>query len=330
MNYLTSKTKMLTMIVTLLALLIQIQSCEKDGLLSLDNNKEFLPKLSEYKIFQGNPSDLLPTSDFNYYEISTTLFTDYAEKQRLIKIPKGSSLRASDDYLPDFPEGTMIVKTFYYFNDKRDPSKGKKIIETRLLIKSGATWNYGTYLWNESQTEANLITTGLNKTINWINESGAARVISYHIPNNRECVSCHGSGGAIQPIGPKIRNLNIKVVRGEATLNQLTYFKNIGILNALDPSSFSTLPNWHDTTLSIENRARAYLEVNCAHCHNHDGLASRTNLYFSYEIPSNETKIVNRKDQIRKKMSTGKMPKLGTTIIDEEGLALIKSYIESL
>ena len=167
MNYLTSKIKMLTMIVTLLALLIQIQACEKDGLLNLDNSKDFLSKLSDYNIFQGNPSDLLPTSDFNYYEISTTLFTDYAEKQRLIKIPKGSSLRASDDYLPDFPDGTMIVKTFYYFNDKRDPSKGKKIIETRLLIKSGATWNYGTYLWNESQTEAHLITTGLNETQPW-------------------------------------------------------------------------------------------------------------------------------------------------------------------
>lgn len=326
----TNKIKVIISIVIAVTMMIQISSCKKDDLLDSTNNIEMSPKLTDYNIFQGNQSDLVPTSEFKLYEISTQLFSDYAEKQRLIKVPTGNALTATNDGLPNFPDGTMLVKTFYYFNDKRDSSKGKKIIETRLLIKSNSKWNVGTYIWNNEQTEAYLSTTGLNKTVNWINETGTGKVISYHVPNNRECATCHNSSAAIIPIGPKIRNLNIDVVRSSATVNQLSYFQSIGILNSMTPSSFTQLPNSHNTSLPIADRARAYLDVNCAHCHSNNGTASGTGLYFGFELPLGETKITDKKNQIKTMMSAGDMPRLGTTIIDEESLSLIKGYIESL
>ncbi|MCP2937417.1 hypothetical protein NK983_32460, partial [Salmonella enterica subsp. enterica serovar Typhimurium] len=83
--------------------------------------------------------------------------SDYAEKQRLIKIPVGTKINALDDGLPNFPDGSIIVKTFYYYNNKKDTARGKRIMETRLLIKHVGKWNAATYIWNQDQTDAKLI-----------------------------------------------------------------------------------------------------------------------------------------------------------------------------
>jgi uncharacterized repeat protein (TIGR03806 family) len=310
--------------------ILVVNSCEEDGLSPVSNNIEMSSKLSEYNIFQGDPAELIPSPDFHLYELSTELFTDYAEKQRLIKIPPGYKLTGVDDGLPDFPDGTILVKTFYYYNDTRDHSKGKKIIETRLEIKSNLNWNVSTYLWNEEQTDATLITTGLNKTINWIDQQGRGKVISYHIPSNRECTTCHYSSEKIIPIGPKLRNLNIEVTRNAVAVNQLTHLYNSGILDEIEPASIPSLPGWQSGSYTLEERARAYLDVNCSHCHNSNGVASDARLNFNYETSFGKTDIGDRKNEIVNKMKRGEMPRIGTSLVHEEGLELIRSYINSL
>lgn len=309
---------------------ILLSSCNEDGLKPASNNIEMNPKLSDYNIFQDGAAELIPSADFHLYELSTELFTDYAEKQRLIKVPAGYTMTATDDGLPDFPDGTILVKTFYYYNDKRDPAKGKKIIETRLEIKSNAKWNVSTYLWNEQQTDAVLITTGLNKTINWIDQQGEGKVISYHIPSSRECSTCHNSSETIIPIGPKLRNLNIEVTRNATAINQLKHLSNSGILDAADPTSIPVLPGWQDTTYPLKERGRAYLDVNCAHCHNARGVAADSKLIFSYETSFGNTNIDGKKKAIVNKMKSGQMPRIGTSIVHDEGLELIREYINSL
>jgi uncharacterized repeat protein (TIGR03806 family) len=314
-----------------LSVTFTIYSCNEDGLESIGNTVEMSSNLSDYGIFQGDPKELVPTVDYHLYELSTELFTDYAEKQRLIKLPAGYSMAALDNGLPDFPDGTILVKTFYYYNDKRDSSKGKKIVETRLEIKAGSKWNVNTYLWNQEQTDALLVTVGLNKTINWIDQYGKGRVIAYHIPSTRECTTCHHSSGVITPIGPKLRNLNIDVVRNGETINQLAHFSTLGLLSgANDPGSIATLPDWTSEAYSLDERARAYLDVNCAHCHNPNGIAAEERLNFNYETNYGDTRISKRKDAIIDNMQRGRMPRIGTSIVHEEGLALIRSYIHSL
>jgi uncharacterized repeat protein (TIGR03806 family) len=308
-----------------------INSCEEDGLSPISNTIEMSLKLSDYNIFQGDPSELIPSSDFHLYELATELFTDYAEKQRLIKVPPGYTMTGLNGGLPDFPDGTILVKTFYYYNDTRDHARGKKIIETRLEIKSNSNWNVSTYLWNDQQTDATLITTGLNKTINWIDQQGNGKVISYHIPSNRECSTCHNSSGKMIPIGPKLRNLNIEVTRNATAINQLTHLYNSGILDEVaDPASISVLPDWESDSYSLQERARAYLDVNCSHCHNSDGVASDAKLNLNYETSFGNTNIGDKKKAIVNKMKRGQMPRIGTSIVHEEGLELVRSYINSL
>lgn len=308
-----------------------LNSCKKDNLKGNDNiTVGFQPTLSSYHIFQGTPSNMSPNPGFHLYNLATTLFTDYAEKQRLIKLPAGSKLTKLDDGLPSFPDSTMIVKTFYYFNDVRDSTKGKRMIETRLLIKSQGSWNLATYVWNSAQTEAYLQQSGSNTDVAWITATGQKMAISYHIPNIRECQTCHNSNNEIIPIGPKLRNMNMDVTVNGHTQNQLAYFQSLGIMSAFDPNGVQALPQAFNPKFSVTDQARAYLEINCAHCHNSTGDAKGTNLYMGYTVPFDQTDIEKRKDKMVEKVTKGKMPLLGTTIVHQEGLQLIKDYVATL
>lgn len=307
-----------------------LTACNEDGLAHIDNTIALQPVLSDYHIFEGKPSALTPAAGFHLYELSTELFSDYADKQRLIKVPSGQRLTPQQDGLPDFPDGTILVKTFYYYHDKRDTSKGRQLIETRLEIKSGDRWNVGTYLWNPAQTEARLVTSGLNKTVNWIDEHGIGKVISYHVPSDHECGTCHSSNDAIIPIGPKLRNLNVDVSRDGAGVNQLAYFQQQGVLGDIDPAQITALPRWQDTTHSLQDRARAYLDVNCAHCHRRGGFEDGDRLRLEYDTPLSDTGIPGQRDNIVDQFSEGRMPLIGTSVVHGEALELIRSYIKSL
>lgn len=305
-------------------------ACQSDGLVSVDNTQSFLPHLSQYGIFKGTPAHLVPAKEYHLYELASTLFSDYAEKQRLIKLPTGTRLMAQGEGLPVFPTGTIIVKTFFYYKDNRDTSRGKIILETRLLVKAEAGWNVATYLWDEAQQEASLVTSGLSKTVNWIAADGQPQVIAYHVPSNRECTTCHQSGGVTQPIGPKLRNLNRLVIRAGQALNQLDYLQQAGLLSPVAATSVPALPAYTDTRVALSQRGRAYLDINCAHCHNTRGAAADTKLYLGYELPYAQTTLADHKADVVHKVEKGVMPRLGTTVVDEPGLTLLKSYINSL
>ena len=131
------------------------------------------------------------------------------------------------------------------------------------------------------------------------------------------------------PIGIKVRNLNTDVVRNNTTINQLRYLQNAGILHAVDVDRFTRLPNWQHDKNSLTERVRAYLDVNCAHCHSDQGSCARSGLRFAWEIPLADTRIGARKKQIINMMEKGRMPRTGTTIVDAEALALIKKYLQS-
>lgn len=306
------------------------QSCKKDTLSEITNKNSFPKYLSSYKIYQGDLINLIPNNDYIEYKLSSALFTDYAEKQRLIKIPTGTQITDNNNGLPSFPDGTIIVKTFYYYHDKSDTLKGKKVIETRLLVKESGKWNVADYLWNSSQTDGILIEDGINTTVNFIDKSGSSKVIAYHVPSNRECVTCHSSNNEITPIGPKLKNMNFDVQINGNKINQLNHFQNLNLFNLFDHNSLLSMPNYKDENIELEKRARAYLDINCAHCHNSYGFAQDQNLYLNYELPFLETNIDDNKRAIESRMENGSMPHIGTTVLDDKGIELIKEYINSL
>lgn len=245
--------------------------------------------LAEYNFFEGTLKNLQPAAHMVRYDLCTPLFSNYAEKQRLIYIPTGQSIEYQPQKAFDFPVGSIIVKTFYYYNNTNDTTQGKQIIETRLLIKTDTEWLPATYLWNAQQTEATY--TILNKAINitYTDHNNTLQTIPYIIPNRNDCKGCHAIDNVLVPIGPKARHLNKNFTYTDGnTQNQLEYWTQKGILQNTPANPATTAPHsaiWNDsTTFTLDQRARTYLDINCAHCHNQSAAANNSGLWLEAYI----------------------------------------------
>lgn len=292
----------------------------------------FETNLSELNLFIGDLSELNITTKGFEYNLNSTLFSDYAHKQRIIALPNGTSMEFDGDGLPIFPDHTVIAKTFYYNIDERDLSLGRQIIETRILIKLNGIWETGDYKWNEAQTEAVLDLEGSTLPVTWIDAAGNSNSTNYKIPSNTDCFTCHANNEEIFPIGPKLRSMNFEI----NGVNQLEQFISNQQLTGLEnTASVRVLPNWEDTSLPLATRARAYMDINCAHCHIPGGTcADQSSLNFALETPLEESNIVEQSVSIDYRVSFFSegisMPFIGTTMRHAEGLDMIQEYMNSL
>ncbi|MEO8933000.1 MAG: hypothetical protein ABI295_01730 [Xanthomarina sp.] len=290
---------------------------------------EFLPNLSEIHLFTDNLNDLIPSDRAFIYDINTALFSDYAYKQRVISLPAGTAMTYIDNGFPTFPNNTVIAKTFYYLNNENDASQGKQLIETRIIIKKNGVWELGNYKWNAQQTEAVLDNTKSTVSINYLNKNGAAVHVNYVIPSHQQCIECHSTSHVVMPIGPKLRALNGN--------NQLEHWisKNY-ISNLTNVSQVTVLPDWEDAAnFTLEERARAYFDMNCAHCHSQGAFcADQSNLRLAYDTPFSVSYILDSKNAIDFRMSMYSngisMPLTGTTMMHPEGYDLIREYLNTL
>jgi uncharacterized repeat protein (TIGR03806 family) len=248
-------------------------------------------RLSEYGFFVGTLADQKPAEGVIPYRLNTPLFSDYAEKLRFVKLPPGTSARYDAQEVMDFPVGTMIIKTFYFPHDFRDLAKGRRLMETRLLVRNEGGWKALEYVWNDEQTEATLEVAGERKTVRYVDAAGRTHEQEYVMPNLNQCKSCHNRAEVMTPIGPTARQLNGNLDYGSGPENQLTHWQKAGLLtNVPEPlANVPKAPVWNDpATGTLAERARIYLDINCAHCHRPDGPASTSglNLLYSEQNPT--------------------------------------------
>lgn len=271
---------------TIVFAVIGVQSCknksaQKEQAAVEKKDFQFKEKLSDYGFFTGKLNELHPEKELINYELSSALFTDYAVKDRFIYLPKGSSVQYKAKGILDFPDSTIIIKNFAYTNT----SHQKIMIETRLLVKDpwDKKWKVMDYLWNNEQTDAVKHITGARLPIVLLDDDGNKISTVYQVPNTNDCKRCHVNNDTLTPIGPKARNLNF-VIAGQHA-NQLAQWAVQGILKGLpDPSTIEALPDWKDSKhFSLDQRARAYLDINCAHCHTKGGDAYNTGLFLEFE-----------------------------------------------
>ncbi len=344
--------------VTILGLIIWVASCSVPTPQQTVQSFKFLAKLSEYEFFQGELAELKASEQVFPYELNSTLFTDYAYKKRFIYLPEGSSLTYKDGGLPEFPEGAYIIKNFYYLHNESQPELGKRMIETRLLYKSAKEWKVASYIWDEAQKDADLALLGGETEVSWIDKAGKKRDILYTIPDKNDCKSCHKYSGEVAPIGPKVRNLNRAAIGQGEAIGQLQLWEQKAWLTGLpaDHAAIDRLPAWEDESQSLDNRARGYLEINCAHCHNPQGPANNTAL----NLNINETdphKLGFMKGPVSAAQGSGDlrydivpgdaeasilwfrmnsvetgiaMPEIGRSLIHDEGVSLIKDWIDEM
>jgi hypothetical protein len=157
---------------------------------SFDPEQPFCELLSSYRFFVDGANQV-PNDRVLPYDLNTPLFSDYAIKPRFVWMPEGVSATYADLASFEFPVGTVLLKTFAYPYDFRDPSLGERLIETRLLVRRPAGWDVVTYLWNEDESEARRRVIGAGIDVSFIDESGGERAFRYQVPNTNQCRECH-------------------------------------------------------------------------------------------------------------------------------------------
>lgn len=325
-------------------------------------------KLSDYHFFEGALKNQMPSLNVIPYEPASSLFSDYAIKKRFIWMPKDArgTFNGVNNVI-ELPVGAALIKSFYY--DNVQPNNTTRIIETRIMIRKASGWIFAEYVWNEEQTEAYLNMDGSSTSVEWKDENNIIKAVSnYRIPSGEQCLICHkvdsdeGSGvvSAAIPIGIKPQNLNFSYNYTTGNENQLSKWVQLNYLENAIPTNIESTVDYEDTSKSLELRARSYLDINCAHCHQQGSHCSyrpmrfafsesgtvngRTNLGVCVEtedmagFPESLSKIINpgnfNRSMLYYRLNTEeegyKMPLLGRSIIHEEGINLIKDYINSL
>ena len=292
--------------------------------------------LSEFRLLTGNQGET-PNQRVMPYSLTTPLFSDYANKWRYLYLPQDTKLTWNGEGLPEFPVGSVLVKSFGYPADMRAPTENIRMVETRLLIHRKDGWVALPYVWREDGSDADLKRAGKRVTVNWVHSDGKPRSVDYAVPNTNQCKGCHDVSGELVPIGPKARNLS-----GEP----------FGTM-----PSVTRLPVWNDAaTGSLGARANAYLDANCAHCHNPKGPASNSGLNLNWEEQSVVAKGVGKRPVAAGRASGGfdfdiaaghpdqsimiyrlksldpgiAMPELGRGSVHDEGVALLEEWIKAM
>ena len=314
------------------------------------------PKLADYRLFT-DAGARRPNAGLTPYALNTPLFSDYAEKFRFLYLPPGAKARYRADGVLDLPVGTTLVKTFAYPADMRRPAEAVRYLETRLLIHKRAGWVAATYVWNAEQSEAVLKRAGARLDVSFTDAHGRPRAVDYAVPNQNQCKECHQLAKRLVPIGPKARNLNGDFAYAEGRENQLAHWTRLGLLaGAPAPAAAPRTPRWDDPAEPLEARARAYLDANCAHCHNRRAAASNSGLSLTLEETSAPALGIGKQPVAAGRgsgdLSVGiapghpeasiltyrmastepgvMMPELSRSLVHEEGLSLIRAWIAGM
>ncbi len=288
------------------------------------------------------------------YDLVLAFWSDAATKARGVAIPDAKvSFSPAGDW--KFPPGTVFVKTFELPTDTAQPGVTRRL-ETRLLVVDRNGGVYGvSYKWRADLSDADLVAAeGLHEDVT-IRDTGGTRVQSWYYPSRRDCLECHNSHTQ-GPLGPKTRQMNLEVRYSDgSTENQLRRWNRLGLfepaLNESDIASFPTLARSDDTTRTLEDRARSWLDANCSQCHRPGGTVA--NFDARYETPLAQQNLIDgpvlidqnvdrarvisphdpwRSVALMRVNTNGeiRMPPLARNTIDTQGAALLREWIESL
>lgn len=313
----------------------------------------FPPTLSGTGAF-ADTTNLVPVAGLLPYDLIVPFWSDGAEKSRWISVPSGQQIKFSPDNAWVFPPGTVLVKTFLLATNEQQPGSLRRL-ETRLLVRDNSGGVYGAvYKWRADNHDADLLATNLTEAIT-IQTAAGVRTQLWYYPSRADCLTCH-TANAGYVLGVKTRQLNRDFTYPSGvTENELLAWSRRGLLNArLTEAELKNLPKLarlDDATHSLEDRARSYLDANCAHCHRPQGTVG----YFDarYDTPLARQGLIDGRVLIDQRIDGArviapndrwrsilylrantteafKMPPLARNTIDEHGMKLLRQWIESL
>ena len=312
------------------------------------------PLLSQTGAF-ADVREMTPAAALMPYDLIVPFWSDGATKQRWMSLPTGSKIKFAPAGEWAFPDGTVFVKTFELATNESRPELRRRL-ETRLLVRDATGGVYGlTYKWRADNSDADLLATNLTEAILIHTATGGVRTQQWYYPSRQDCLTCHTANAGLV-LGVKTRQLNRDYTYPSGvTDNQLRVWNRLGWFNtnldAADLKSFPKLAAAEDLSRSLTDRARSYLDANCAQCHRPKGTVA----YFDarYDTPLAQQNLVGGRVLIDQRIDGArivapndiwrsllfmrantveafKMPTLARNEIDVRGMALLRQWIESL
>jgi uncharacterized repeat protein (TIGR03806 family) len=317
--------------------------------------------LSQTGVF-GDTSNRTPGSGLIPYLPNVPSWSDGAVKNYYLAVPKVHGPITPDEQIRPyptnawkFPAGTVFVKNFDLVVDETNPNIPRRRLETQILVRDGNGGVYGvTYKWRADNSDADLLAAGLSETIAITNASGV-RMQAWNYSSPADCLTCH------TPVAGLILGVNTRQLNGNFTYptgiadNQIRTWNRLGLFSpAMDEANIAALAKLSaptDSSASLEQRARSYLDANCAECHRPGGIG---NFDARYDTPLANQHLVNfpasvtlgfdnvrmiapsdlRRSIIYDRMNTNaptiKMPPLARNRIDTNAVQLMANWINSL
>lgn len=327
---------------------------EAHAYLSMPHRSEGImpPLLSQTGAFE-NVSDLTPAKNLIPYDLIVPFWSDGATKVRFVSLPH-EKIKFSPIGEWNFPAGTVFVKTFELPIDEANPTV-KRRLETRLLVRDDSGGVYGvTYKWRPDNSDADLLITNLTESIS-VKTATGVRMQAWYYPSRQDCLACHTANAGLV-LGVKTRQLNRDFTYPSgSTDNELRAWNHLGLFDTnLDEAALQNLPalaSADNPNRSLEDRARSYLDANCAQCHRPHGTVAYFDARFDTPLAKqglidgpvlidqriDNSRVIAPKDTwrsilvLRASAVDGlKMPPLAHNQVDEAGMKLLRQWIESL
>ncbi len=269
------------------------------------------------------------------YAMVAAFWSDGAQKERFLAIPDGTTIALEDDGDFTFPIGSVLMKHFRIDG---------RLVETRLFVRhDDGEWAGYSYAWNDAQTDADLLVAGEVRRFgdqDWI------------YPSRAECMTCH-TAAAGRSLGPEWRQLDrlFFYESADALANAAETLAAIGLVEAPEPRP-ERFPPLADPDATLEARVRTYLHENCSNCHRPGG-PGRGEFDLRFDAPGlleslcgidpllgdlgiSRARLIANGDPDRSvllqrasRRDAFQMPPLGSNLVDEEGVALLRTWIES-
>jgi mono/diheme cytochrome c family protein len=224
------------------------------------------------------------------------------------------------------------------------------------LVRDSRGGVYGVvYKWRPDGSDAELLRTSATESIQVKSAAGEVHEQTWYYPSRQDCLTCHtaDAGGVL---GVKTRQLNrfFTYPSGVAD-NELRTWNHLGLFAPAfkdeELRKFAALAAPGDTTRSLSDRARSYLDANCAQCHRPGGTVA--NFDARYDTTPDQQALIDgpvlidegidrprvisphdiwRSIAYMRMDTVGdiRMPPLARETIDQQGVQLLGAWINSL
>ena len=320
------------------------------------------PVLSRTGVFADTTSRSL-ADGLIPYQLNLPMWSDGAVESDYLAVPRRDGPITPDEQLrlrPTnawiFPNGTVFVKNLDLTVDERRPDAPRRRMETQILVRdlNGAVYGVS-YKWRPDNCDADLQSTGQFEEVLITNATGV-RTQTWYYASPADCLTCHTpAAGYVLGVSTRQLNGNFTYPATGVTDNQIRSLNRLGLfspaINETAITSFTKLAAPADTGVSLTERARSYLDANCAGCHRPGGVANfdarfdtplefqhLTNFPAAVTLAYQNAEIIKPGDLwrsvIHDRMATNaplvKMPPLGRNVVDVQGVRLISDWINSL